>query len=173
MNHTNIIKEIFKTHHIADKLSIEKLSGGFSASGVYKITTNSKKYIAKFANKHRSYADNLHSYNAMQIASSKNIAPNIIFSSTEKDLIIMDYIPQYKFSNLSTNKIFIAKLASKISQLHNGKKFEKFKSIFNVVKEYYSIIQNKNHNTISIAFTKIKKNRKQNTRTIFSKTVPQ
>ncbi len=156
MSHVEKIQLLLKTQlKITSQATIEKIHAGFSSDGIYKVTCATKQYIVKFSNVHHSYQDNVRTYNAMKIAGHNQLAPHIIYASPEKNMIIMEYVHDDKRNNISNNKSFIAQLASQLCKLHYGKKFQNYKSIFDVARENYDIIADYKNEIIEKSFAEL------------------
>jgi hypothetical protein len=95
--HTNIINAtVEKVFNVNQLDAIDRISGGFSSPGLYKISVAGKAYVVRFYVENCSLEDRLRELEAMEIAAEQGLAPKIIYASPLDGILIMDFIDTSK-----------------------------------------------------------------------------
>ena len=115
----------------------ESLPGGFSSPGIYKVTINEKPYVVRLSHPNRNVQDEQRSITCLALSSEKQVSPKVHYASAEGGLVIMDYIEpkQLSWEKLTETNNLMA-LALAIKKLHQGPKFPKFLSIFDMRRSF-------------------------------------
>lgn len=129
------LTEVF---NVIEAESVERLLKGMSSPGLYKISVEGKAYVVRFSNIKRSFEDKKRELDAMRSASSRGLAPNIIYSNLDDGITIMDYIEPTPVNPLSHDSLWL--LGTGMRQIHEGPAFVRSPSVFDVVKYFEGLM---------------------------------
>ncbi|MFH1831498.1 MAG: choline/ethanolamine kinase family protein [bacterium] len=99
------------------------LSGGHSGAQLFKVTSESKQYVARFiTNKPPKYREQ-EIFN-LKVAENGGYGPQIYFSDAARGIIIMEYLAGKKLSpqDFRSDQFYVA-LAHLLQKIHRGKAF--------------------------------------------------
>ena len=100
-NHSLILQELLtKVFQVQKPESIEKLAGGYSSPGIYRIFIGGKSYIMRFANPDRLLEDRERELQAMTLAAKSAVAPKIIYELGIVGIFLIIIYIYYFFKNL-------------------------------------------------------------------------
>jgi thiamine kinase-like enzyme len=149
--HHKAIHSIIKNElKLGDPQDIKPLSGGFSSPGMYKVTAAGRAYVVRFSHEDWKLADRTREIDAMKIASSKGLAPEVFFSDAKHGVVVMEYLPKQdppQWLNMTDD--YLQMLASRMRTLHEGPAFKSYISIFDDIRSVGATIVSDPLNIIS------------------------
>lgn len=138
------IDEKYAAAVVKDKLSLSgdvlamDLKGGCSGAQLFKVTSESKKYVARFIG-HKSNEGREEEIYNLKVASDGGYGPQIYFADASRGIVIMEYVSGKTISDmevveylsgkiisypeLPADQFYIA-LAHLLQKIHNGKAFK-------------------------------------------------
>lgn len=120
----------------------DSLTRGLSASALYHFQIGTEEYVVRLDDPEHPHNNLAREYQAMQIASDEQIAPQLYYTDPKQGIAIMKFIKTTpihlpEFANTITSK----KLAELIYKLHHAKPFQKDISIFERIDVVYKKMQ--------------------------------
>lgn len=130
------IDEKYVAAVVKDELSLPgnvfamDLKGGYSGAQLFAVTSESKKYVARFISHKSQKGRDLEIHN-LKIASDAGYGPQVYFSDTSRGIVIMEYLSGKKVlqEDLLLDQFYV-ELANLLRKIHQGPAFEN--SDFNV-----------------------------------------
>jgi hypothetical protein len=125
------------------------LTGGFSSSRLFVITTTTNKFIAKVLNAEQTnVAEEIANAN---IASQEGYGPHVYYSDPLHEIIIMEFLEKQKIDpwEYQNNNLPTA-LAMFLRKIHNGPSFANSKNIFDYTFHDLQTLKNSGHTGLPI-----------------------
>jgi aminoglycoside phosphotransferase (APT) family kinase protein len=133
------LQQVFQSSDITD---ISLLTGGLSASPVYKITINSQHYVLKLDPSGRPPGNHMSQSSCMEIAAKAGIAPPLYYLNTEDALTITGFIENKPLRAVFPSpEILMDKLANTIRSIHELPLFAKGNSLLDTVDTLISQVK--------------------------------
>ena len=121
---------------IPGSVSAQVLKGGLSGASIFMVTTDSKKYIARFF-EHKTKEERQQEIACLQAASEGGYGPHIYFADVDKAVVIMEYLQGQKISREQRrSEQLYAELAHLLQKIHHGPQFPTSKNVFDFLQEY-------------------------------------
>ena len=128
MNEDYVSKLVKDKLSIKEKVTTEKLTGGFSDAQIFTATTDSKKYVIRFLTD-KSLKEKELEISALQIASQHNYGPHIYYADADKTVVIMEFLERKNISpEQRESESFYKSLAKILQKIHKGPNFENLKN---------------------------------------------
>ena len=134
--HTNRIRfAIDNSLKIAEFQVTKLLHGGFSGAYTYLVIADKKSYVVKLENLQEKEVDLERYGKVIKIASEQGSSPEVYFNDAEKGVTVMDFITHQKISWHDARNV--KKFAKQIKEVHYGKSFPEWLSIFDILNHFY------------------------------------
>lgn len=128
-------KALLQTFNTSNAEEISLLTGGLSASPVYKIIVNTQPYVLKLDTTEGIPNPIAESYTTMEIAANADIAPPICYQNIEDAISITRFIESQPLRAVFTSPdILLRELAKTIRSIHDMPPIPKENSLFNTVE---------------------------------------
>jgi hypothetical protein len=116
---------------------IQVLHGGLSSPGLYKFRNNDKEYVLRLSHPNRSIFERDRTIQCYKLASDNGIAPTIKYTSSDKGVIVSEYINgNYVSKTDLRSKKLLTELAKTIKKLHSIDGFPSSKDIFTIRQSF-------------------------------------
>ena len=130
-------------------ISAQELKGGFSGAKLFTVTSNSKKYVVRFAD-HQSSEQIQEGIGNLKNASAGGYGPHVYFADSEESVVIMEYLLS-KYSSYGQHlkellkpnqpKKLYVELGRFLQKIHRSPKVYRSRNIFEEIRERASKIR--------------------------------
>ena len=142
-------------NHLPGKF--QRLAGGFSSPGIYKLSVHKNSYVLRFSHPNRSLADEKRTLTCMRLSAEKEISPSIRYANLHDRIVIMDFIKPVPLPRKDFSPELLIRLALTVRKLHDGTSFPKFLSPFAVRRKFEESLKSYKSNLIKLVSYQLEK----------------
>jgi thiamine kinase-like enzyme len=136
---------------ISGPVSANVLVGGLSGAPIFKVTTDSSQYVARFL-VHKIPEKREREVACLKIASQEGYGPHLYFVDSTQEYVIMEYVKSQPLSveQRQTDEPYRA-LGNLLRKMHHGPAFPGIRNVFDEIQKYIQILYAKNDGSIPLA----------------------
>lgn len=109
------LKESFGTAKVG---SIERITVGASAAGVFKVEVEGAEYLLRIEGASDGFRDPRRQYVCLRIASDAGLAPQLFYANAEHGIAITAFVPSKPVPASSARREFLSMIANAVKHLH-------------------------------------------------------
>jgi thiamine kinase-like enzyme len=142
---------IKKALALSGPVAANVLVGGLSGAPIFKVTTDSSQYVARFL-AHKTPEQREREVSCLKIASQEGYGPHLYFVDPAQEYVIMEYVQSQPLSveQRQTDDPYRA-LGNLLRKMHHGPTFPGTRNIFDEIHKYTKMLHVKNDGSIPLA----------------------